>query len=137
VFCRNHYYRGKLLTEREFANEQRYFIDKLRLHKVALHGWGVACGLHVKPHPYCPELRLVIEDGFAIDSCGRDIRVLKEVTIDLPQPPPRPPRPRYEREPEDDDGHRRGPKTTPARDRGNGKQRRVSFALSPCLHPGR
>jgi hypothetical protein len=93
VFCRNYYYRGKLLTEREFADEQRYFVDKGRLHNIALHGWGVACGLDVKPHPYCPELRLVIEPGLAIDSCGRDIRVLKEVTIDLPQPPPRKPMP--------------------------------------------
>ena len=105
VFCRNYYYHGKLLTEREFADEQRYFINKLRLHKVALHGWGVACGLHVKPHPYCPELRLVVEEGLAIDSCGRDIRVLKEGTIDLP-PPSRPPRPHYERPPEDNDRHR-------------------------------
>jgi len=90
VFCRNHYYRGKLLTEREFADEQRYFVNKARLHTLALHGWGVACGLHVKPHPYCPELRLVIEEGLAIDACGRDIRVLTEVTIDLPQPPASP-----------------------------------------------
>src|SRR5438067_12663275 len=51
VFCRNNYYRGKLLTEREFADEQRYLIDKMRLHSVALHGWGVVCGLVVKPHP--------------------------------------------------------------------------------------
>jgi hypothetical protein len=27
------------------------------------------------------------EEGLAIDACGRDIRVLEEVTIDLPQPP--------------------------------------------------
>jgi len=107
VFCRNHYYRGKLLTEREFADEQRYFVNKARLHTLALHGWGVACGLHVKPHPYCPELRLVIEEGLAIDACGRDIRVLTEVTIDLPQPPAPPPPP---------------PKTTaPAPDAGKGQ----------------
>ena len=86
-FCRNNYYRGKLLTEREFKDEQRYGLDKHRLHQVALHGWGVACGLHVKPHPYCPDLRLVIEEGLAIDSCGREIRITREVTIDLPLPP--------------------------------------------------
>lgn len=88
-FCRNYYYRGKLLTEREFADEQRYVGDRHRLHQVALHGWGVACGLAVKPHPYCPDLKLVVEEGLAIDSCGREIRVGRDVTIDLPRPPPR------------------------------------------------
>src|SRR5262245_46337129 len=70
-FCRNNYYTGKLLTERDLRAEQRYLIDKLRLHHLALHGWGVVCGLKVVPHPYCPELRLVIEPGQAIDGCGR------------------------------------------------------------------
>ena len=28
AFCRNHYYRGKLLTEREFADEQRMIADR-------------------------------------------------------------------------------------------------------------
>jgi hypothetical protein len=118
VFCRNHYYRGKLLTEREFADEQRYFMNKLRLHDVALHGWGVACGLHVKPHPYCPELRLVVEEGLAIDSCGRDIRVLKEVTIDLPQPPARPPHDHRDY-PEDEDDHREGDRDAGYREQGH------------------
>jgi hypothetical protein len=88
-FCRNFYYRGKLLTEREFGDEQRYLGDRHRLHQVSLHGWGVVCGLQVKPHPYCPELKLVVEEGLAIDSCGREIRIGREATIDLPQPPKR------------------------------------------------
>src|SRR5579864_3526319 len=50
AFCRNSYYRGKLLTERDFSDEQRYGVDKMRLHTLALHGWGVVCGLTVKPH---------------------------------------------------------------------------------------
>jgi hypothetical protein len=87
AFCRNTYYRGKLLTEREFADEQRMLADRRRLHHVALHGWGVACGLEVKPHPYCPELKLVIGEGLAIDCCGREIRLMREATIDLPRPP--------------------------------------------------
>jgi hypothetical protein len=91
AFCRNHYYRGKLLTERDFSDEQRYLTDKHRLHNQALHGWGVVCGLRVKPHPHCPALRVVVEDGFAIDTCGREIRVLREVEIALPKPPDRPP----------------------------------------------
>ena len=88
AFCRNHYYRGKLLTERDFKDEQRYGIDKLRLHNHALHGWGVLCGLVVKPHPYCPEKRLVICEGLAIDACGREIRLLNEDYVLLPAPLP-------------------------------------------------
>ena len=65
--------------------EQRYTIDKLRLHHVALHGWGVACGLMVKPHPQCAD-RLVVTAGFAVDDCGREIRVVKDCVVMFPQP---------------------------------------------------
>src|SRR6476469_4822243 len=87
-FCRSNYYRGKLLTERDFRDEQRYFLDKTRLHNLALHGWGIVCGLAVKPHPYCPDRRIILEPGLAIDTCGREIRVVHEVEIALPDPPP-------------------------------------------------
>ncbi len=90
VFCRNSYYRGKLLTERDFNDEQRYGINKMRLHTLGLHGWGVVCGLIVKPHPYCPDKHLVVSAGHAIDDCGRDIRLLQEDCVDLPQPAPGP-----------------------------------------------
>jgi hypothetical protein len=89
--CRVSYYTGKLLTARDFSEEQRYHIDKRRLHHMALHGWGVVCGLKVKPHPLpkCP--RLVVEAGLAIDQCGREVRLLKDVELTLPQPEPPPP----------------------------------------------
>ena len=91
-FCRNNYFTGKLLTERDLTAEQRYSSDKLRLHHLALHGWGVICGLKVRSHPYCPNLRVIVEPGLAIDPCGRFIRVLKEVEVELPKPAPPPPR---------------------------------------------
>jgi len=91
ALCRNSYYRGKLLTERDFNDEQRYAIDKMRLHTLALHGWGVVCGLVVKPHPHCPEKRLVVCEGLAIDDCGREIRLLKEDCVPLPKPVTAPP----------------------------------------------
>jgi len=87
-FTRNNYFTGKLLTERDFTAEQRYLIDKLRLHHIGLHGWGVICGLKVKPHPYCPDRRVVVEPGLAIDGCGREIRVPQEVELDLPTTEP-------------------------------------------------
>jgi hypothetical protein len=93
-FCRLSYYTGKLLTARDFLDEQRYHIDKRRLHNVLLHGWGVVCGLRVKPHPHCPALRIVVEAGLAIDACGREVRLLEDVELALPQmPPPRAPSP--------------------------------------------
>jgi hypothetical protein len=89
-FCRNNYFTGKLLTERDLTAEQRYLTDKLRLHHLALHGWGVICGLKVRSHPHCPELKVVVEPGLAIDPCGRFIRVLKPMDVDLPKPIPKP-----------------------------------------------
>ena len=92
ALCRNYYYKGKLLTARDFADEQAYHSDKDRLHNLELHGWGVVCGFKVKPHPYCPKLRLVVEPGFAVDSCGREIRMSHSVEVALPQPEPKKPK---------------------------------------------
>jgi hypothetical protein len=92
ALCRTGYYTGKLLTALDFAEEQRYHMDKLRLHHQALHGWGSVCGLKVKPHPFCPELRIVVEEGLAIDPCGRAIRVLEDVELELPKPAAKPPK---------------------------------------------
>jgi hypothetical protein len=91
-FCRNNFFTGKLLTERDLTAEQRYQSDKLRLHHLALHGWGVVCGLRVRSHPYCPTLKIIVEPGLAIDPCGRFIRVPKEVEVVLPAPIPLPSR---------------------------------------------
>jgi hypothetical protein len=91
--CRTGYYTGKLLTARDFSEEQRYHIDKLRLHHMFLHGWGTVCGLRVKPHPHCPDLRIVVEAGLAIDHCGREVRLLEDVELHLPQPIKKPPPP--------------------------------------------
>lgn len=89
-FCRNNFFTGKLLTERDLTAEQRYLTDKLRLHHTALHGWGIVCGLKVKAHPHCPQPRVIVEPGIAVDQCGRFIRVLKEVEVELPPPIPLP-----------------------------------------------
>ncbi|MGO9227909.1 MAG: hypothetical protein ACLQKA_01685 [Bryobacteraceae bacterium] len=86
AFCRSNYYTGKLLTERDFSGEQQYHSDKLRLHYMGLHGWGLVCGLTVEPHPYCPQLRIVVDPGFGIDDCGREVRVLKPTELALPLP---------------------------------------------------
>jgi hypothetical protein len=92
AFRRSYFYTGKLLTEHDLTREQRYAIDKLRLHYTALHGWGVVCGLMVKPHPQCVD-RFVVTAGFAVDDCGREIRLLKDCVVMFPPPPPTVPDP--------------------------------------------
>ena len=89
-FCRNNYFTGKLLTERDFTAEQQYTMDTLRLHHVALHGWGVVCGLKVTPHPQHPASRLVVEPGLAVDGCGRQSRVPEAIERELPSVTPWP-----------------------------------------------
>ena len=86
-FTRNHYFTGKLLVERDFTDEQRYYVDKLRHHNQRLHGWGVVCGLRVKEHgtPGCRDRFVLVEPGTAIDCCGHEIIVREETAIDIAQ----------------------------------------------------
>lgn len=84
-FTRNAYWTGKLMLARDFVDEQRYFIDKLRHHNQTLHGSGVACGLKVVAHenPACRDHFVGVEPGSAIDCCGNDIMVREKDWIDL------------------------------------------------------
>jgi DNA-binding beta-propeller fold protein YncE len=86
-FTRNNYFTGKLLVERDFTDEQRYYVDKLRHHHQRLHGWGVVCGLKVKQHPNeaCRDRFVCIEPGTAIDCCGHEIILREEYCFDLAQ----------------------------------------------------
>ena len=83
--ARNHYFTGKLLVERDFVDEQHYFIGKHRRHNRYLHGWGVVCGLKVKEHPneQCRSQYVVVEPGTAVDCCGREIVVAREEFFDF------------------------------------------------------
>jgi len=83
--ARNHYFTGKLLVERDFTDEQRYFMGKLRRHNQRLHGWGTVCGLKVleHPNPSCQKQFVVIKPGTAIDCCGREILVTCEEYFDF------------------------------------------------------
>ena len=86
-FSRNNYFTGKLMLERDFTDETRYHIDKLRHHYQRLHGWGVVCGLEVKQHnsDKCRDRFICIEPGTAIDCCGHEIVVREEECIDIMQ----------------------------------------------------
>lgn len=69
-FDRNQYYYGKLLTEQDFIQEQRYMNDKRRLHNRFLHGVGVAAGFQVVE---VDEKSISVEAGLALDFAGREI----------------------------------------------------------------
>ncbi len=83
--ARNNYFTGKMLVERDFTDEQRYFMGKDRRHNQYLHGEGVTCGLKVKQHPNpdCRNHYVLVEPGVAIDCCGREIIIDAEQTVDL------------------------------------------------------
>jgi DNA-binding beta-propeller fold protein YncE len=85
--ARNNYFTGKLLVERDFTDEQRYYLGKLRRHNQRLHGWGTVCGLKVEehPNPACQAQYVVIEPGAAVDCCGREILVQQEEYFDYEQ----------------------------------------------------
>jgi hypothetical protein len=89
AFVRNNYFTGKLLVERDFTDETRFHMEKMRHHEQLLHGTGVVCGLKVKPHsiPACRDRFVCIEPGFAVDCCGHDIIVREEECIDILQLP--------------------------------------------------
>ena len=78
-FERNNYFYGKLMTVRDYFDEQCYFNEKRWLINRAVHGWGVVCGLKV----YESEGKVWVSQGLAIDCCGREILVCgpKEVKL--------------------------------------------------------
>lgn len=79
-FSRNNYYHGKLLTVKDFKDEQDYFNDKRRLINKFLHGAGVVSGLKV----ISLDLQHIsIEPGMAIDYLGREIVIDKPVVKKL------------------------------------------------------
>ena len=83
--ARNHYFTGKLLVERDFTDEQRYHMGKVRRHNRWQHGWGTVCGLVVGEHPLdvCQNQYVVLEPGLAVDCCGREILVPRQELYDF------------------------------------------------------
>lgn len=69
---RNRFFYGKLMTPRDFEDEQTYFNDKRRLGNRMLHGTGVAAGLGVL---LVDNQTFSLEAGMALDYQGREIVV--------------------------------------------------------------
>ncbi|CAG0963553.1 MAG: hypothetical protein OIN86_10615 [Candidatus Methanoperedens sp.] len=74
-FERNNYYYGKLMTARDFIDEQCYYNEKRWLINRMVSGWGVVCGLDVTWNKETEKVR--ISQGMAIDCYGREIIVLE------------------------------------------------------------
>lgn len=83
AFERNNYFCGKLMVDRDFRADQHYHMGKQRMHNAYLHGWGTVCGLTVEPHPNCPNLRVRVNPGLAVDCWGREIFVSQPVDVVL------------------------------------------------------
>ena len=79
---RIHYHYGMLLTESEMRAEQDYHLGKGRMHNRYLHGHGTVCGLAVEPTHPASEL-VVVQPGYAIDCCGRDVVVTEPIAVDV------------------------------------------------------
>jgi hypothetical protein len=73
-FERPRFFCGQLLTDKDLDADQRYVIEKNRLHNRYLFGPGVVCGLAVRCDP-CAPCQVIVEPGYALDCCGNDIVV--------------------------------------------------------------
>ncbi|PYQ39183.1 MAG: hypothetical protein DMF77_22180 [Acidobacteria bacterium] len=80
------YFTGRHMTARDFRDTDAYHRTFRHLHNRILHGWGVACGLEVEPHPRpeCRPDRVVVRCGLALDCCGREIVVPMDVVSKAP-----------------------------------------------------
>ena len=86
TYKRVRYFHGMLLTERDFQEEQLYRQEKRKLANRMLHGWGVVCGLGLKPTK--PDSsKVIITPGMALDCLGNEIVVCSEYEVDLKKLP--------------------------------------------------
>ena len=74
---RNHYFFGKLMTVRDFENEQIYMNSKRHLGNKLLSGSGIVSGLDVL---LIDNKTISIEPGMALDYLGREI-ILPEPVV--------------------------------------------------------
>lgn len=81
-FKRTRYFHGMLMTDRDFKEEQIYHNDKRKLLNKMLHGWGVVCGLEIKPTP-TPGSTIKIKPGLALDCKGNEIYVSEEYSLNI------------------------------------------------------
>ena len=80
LFERNNYFYGKLLTSKDFQNEQGYMNDKRRLINRTLHGMGIVYGMDVVA---ADDSSIILQSGMALDAGGREVVVPQTQVIKL------------------------------------------------------
>ncbi|HEX8140067.1 MAG TPA: DUF2793 domain-containing protein [Pyrinomonadaceae bacterium] len=81
---RNRYFYGKLMTVRDFSQEQLYFNSKRWLINRLLLGSGIICGLGLKSGTGdLKPTQVEIEPGLAINAAGQEITVTRNSRVDL------------------------------------------------------
>jgi hypothetical protein len=78
---RPRYFSGQALVADDLEQEQLYLREKARRHNRLLHGFGVVCGLCVRPD--AAARRVIVEPGYALDPYGEEILVEHEVAVEL------------------------------------------------------
>ena len=91
IVDRNRFFTGKFLTERDFNQEQAYFLARWSTHNRLLHDGGVVCGLDVhrlaSDADPCYRRVVTVTAGMALDCRGRPILLSEDYCVDLPKLP--------------------------------------------------
>lgn len=75
-------FNGMLLTAEDVQLEQNYFREKIKLHN-RLHGFGVVCGLEIKPCEDEEPQNIIVTPGMALDYNGNEIIVCENPVVEL------------------------------------------------------
>ncbi len=74
-YKRVYYSHGLVLGVDEFVQEERYLLERQRLHNRGLHGYGTVCGLRLDTRDNDGQPEIVVGPGVAVDPQGREVRV--------------------------------------------------------------
>lgn len=86
---RTNYFPRQLLTAECMREEQAYLLERMRRRNRLLHGFGVVCGLEVKPKaetegaPQSAGSEVWVCPGFAVTPEGDEVLVDEPVCVDL------------------------------------------------------
>jgi hypothetical protein len=84
VLERVRYYPRQLIDASTLTTDQDYVRYKARQHNRMLHGWGVVCGLEVRPNPTDQQpWRIKVCPGYALTPQGDGIDVRTALDFDL------------------------------------------------------
>ena len=81
-FRRNRYFTGRLLTAKDFQDEQDYHISKRRYFNRCMYGSTIVCGLEVE---LGRQHQVRVQKGLCLDCCGREIFLPNDEIISVPK----------------------------------------------------